>query len=501
MSTNELTIIQDNGKTCSLSFSDSSFAFARHIDTRTRQSSCCSHIWRSSSSLAPSQVPIRNVVVASLSDGVVEVSYLDRKAENTRLVMTHISGRVGDKDSIRAKEWCEAIMSLAYKSGNPPKNVKVIINPHGGRGNARSIFTKKVEPILRAAGCTLDVTYTTRPNHALDMAQNLGLDFDALVVVSGDGLIHEVMNGFSKHAQPEKAFSIPIAPVPAGSGNGLSLNLLGLRDGLDPCAAALNVLKGRPMKVDLFSFTQGNQKRISFMSQTIGLMADIDIETEHLRWMGDIRFVYGYLRGVITRRTCKMELSMKVVEQDKSRMVDALHARRASASKGIPVSLPSFEPSGDDKLPENTVSSDGDWIKFDRPLLWMYAGKGPFVSRSLMQFPVSHPDDGLIDISIQEPVRVLLRSVGRKFLISAMDGAEGGRAYWFNSNFYVKASAYRAKPLSGHGGVLMVDGEAFPLEEFRVGVLQRMGTLLSPHPHYAPNFTVMDAKGTIMEEP
>lgn len=54
---------------------------------------------------------------------------------------------------------------------------------------------------------------------------------------------------------------------------------------------------GRPMKVDLFSFTQGNQKRISFMSQTVGLMADVDIETEHLRWMGDLRFIWGFLRG------------------------------------------------------------------------------------------------------------------------------------------------------------------------------------------------------------
>lgn len=72
----------------------------------------------------------------------------------------------------------------------------------------------------------------------------MDLTYDALVVVSGDGLIHEVMNGLAKHATPEKAFSIPIAPIPAGSGNGLSLNILGLRDGLDPCAAALNVIKG-----------------------------------------------------------------------------------------------------------------------------------------------------------------------------------------------------------------------------------------------------------------
>lgn len=70
------------------------------------------------------------------------------------------------------------------------------------------------------------------------------LTYDALVVVSGDGLVHEALNGLAKHATPEKAFAIPVAPIPAGSGNGLSLNILGLDDGLDPCAATLNVLKG-----------------------------------------------------------------------------------------------------------------------------------------------------------------------------------------------------------------------------------------------------------------
>jgi len=33
------------------------------------------------------------------------------------------------------------------------------------------------------------------------------------------------------------------------------------------------------------------------MSVSMGLMADLDINTEHLRWMGSPRFVYGFLRG------------------------------------------------------------------------------------------------------------------------------------------------------------------------------------------------------------
>jgi len=54
---------------------------------------------------------------------------------------------------------------------------------------------------------------------------------------------------------------------------------------------------GQPMKVDLFSFTQDHKRSISFMSQSLGLMADLDIGTENLRWMGDTRFMVGLLRG------------------------------------------------------------------------------------------------------------------------------------------------------------------------------------------------------------
>jgi len=54
---------------------------------------------------------------------------------------------------------------------------------------------------------------------------------------------------------------------------------------------------GQPMKVDLFSMIQSGKRSVSFMSQALGLMADLDIGTENLRWMGDTRFIYGLLRG------------------------------------------------------------------------------------------------------------------------------------------------------------------------------------------------------------
>jgi len=51
------------------------------------------------------------------------------------------------------------------------------------------------------------------------------------------------------------------------------------------------------MKADAFSLIQRDKRTISFMSQAMGLMADLDIGTENLRWMGDARFMVGLIRG------------------------------------------------------------------------------------------------------------------------------------------------------------------------------------------------------------
>ena len=69
------------------------------------------------------------------------------------------------------------------------------------------------------------------------------------------------------------------------------------------------------MRLDVSSVTIGDQRIFSYMSQAIGLVADADLGmsilhsillhipthvssgTENLRWMGDIRFVLGYVAG------------------------------------------------------------------------------------------------------------------------------------------------------------------------------------------------------------
>jgi sphingosine kinase len=141
----------------------------------------------------------------------------------------------------------------------------------------------------------------------------------------------------------------------------------------------------------------------------------------------------------------------------------------------------------------------------------------------LMQFPVSAPNDGLIDVVAQELVRVrgLLRAAphrsrartaeprrdapghgrrrarrrvldahGAPRAVRAARAADGPR-----QQRYFKAHAYRLTP--EHPGALVrlaVDGEAFAFDALTVEVHPGLGRVLSPHGRFAPHFTHRPAR-------
>lgn len=156
------------------------------------------------------------------------------------------------------------------------------------------------------------------------------------------------------------------------------------------------------MKVDLFSFTQDDERSISFMSQSLGLMADLDVGTEHLRWMGDTRFIVGMLRGrtcqmslnrpaylftdtpilVIQFKACPVQISYKAAEKDKRKMAESASAHRNAVAKDTSASAAEGDTA--ETLPPlrfQPGSSGEGWTTIDEPLLYVYAGKGPFVGR------------------------------------------------------------------------------------------------------------------------
>lgn len=88
----------------------------------------------------------------------------------------------------------------------------------------------------------------------------------------------------------DAARRIPIAHVPGGSGNGLA-HSCGLRDA---ATAAFSICKGVFSPMDVASVLQPPASRQYIMlSVAYGSLANLDINTERFRWLGDLRFTLG----------------------------------------------------------------------------------------------------------------------------------------------------------------------------------------------------------------
>lgn len=246
------------------------------------------------------------------------------------------------------------VLDLAYPAPiQRRKRAWVLVNPHAGPGGADKIFEKKVRPIFEAARMPLTVVRTTYSGEAVTLAQDLDIsEYDIAIPCSGDGLPHEVFNGLSKRPDARKALSkLAVCHIPCGSGNAMSCNLYGTHR---PSLAALAIVKGVPTKLDLCSVTlQDGERLTSFLSQAYGLIADLDITTEHLRWMGAARFTYGFLTLAIRKKTYPCDVAMKVEVGGK----EEIRGHYARGVRGAESEVGNGEASGDG---EEGGSNDGE---------------------------------------------------------------------------------------------------------------------------------------------
>lgn len=116
-----------------------------------------------------------------------------------------------------------------------------IINPCSGRGYGNKAWediksqAAKLLPDLEAA-------YTKGPGHAALLAREaVERGMDVIIIVGGDGTIHEAVNGVT-------GYNILLGIIPAGTGNDLA-KVLGIP--LDLFKALNIILKGKRKRIDL----------------------------------------------------------------------------------------------------------------------------------------------------------------------------------------------------------------------------------------------------------
>lgn len=139
--------------------------------------------------------------------------------------------------------------------------------------------------------------------HAYDIVntQIKSGDYDGIVTVSGDGLIHEVVNGLYRRPDYLQLMAtLSLGFIPGGSANGLVKAVLtqaGEEYGV--MNAAYLIAKGRSMRMDLTEIEAEYQKDkiYSFLSTFWGVLADCDINSEVIRCVGSARFtIWGKLK-------------------------------------------------------------------------------------------------------------------------------------------------------------------------------------------------------------
>lgn len=121
---------------------------------------------------------------------------------------------------------------------------------------------------------------------------------------------------WQKREDAKKALNkIAVSHIPCGSGNAMALNLYGSNDA---GVAALGVIKGVVTPLDLVSITHGSTRTISFLSQAVGIIAESDLATEHLRWMGSTRFEVGLFARILRSKCYPCDIAVKVEIEDKN---------------------------------------------------------------------------------------------------------------------------------------------------------------------------------------
>ena len=360
------------------------------------------------------------------------------------------------KSSRVLKEYCFTCTSLAERSqwqqvinnvliGQPidavnrPRNLQVIVNPVSGKKQAAQIFAR-VRSLFDNSYLKYSVKQTSSGRDIQDFIRNLDLtQVDGLVVVGGDGTVHDTIAALMNRPDWEKAIHLPLGIIPGGTGNGLSKSLLEFsRESYDPLNAAFLIAKGKQQSLDLAAIEQNNKKYYSCLSLAWGLISDADIESEKFKFLGSLRFdLYG-LFLIFLMRTYKGKFSF------------------------IP------HPDCDRNLQKTTTN--GEWQTIEDDFIFLWAMNAPWAAHDMNVAPYARLNDGAID------VLVMRKGTSRWELLQALLLCGKGKHLNLPHLEYYKVSSFCLEPLTKKG-ILVVDGELVDYSSVEMQIMPSMACI------------------------
>nr|XP_025959683.1 sphingosine kinase 1 [Dromaius novaehollandiae] len=378
---------------------------------------------------------------------------------------------------------------LSYGLLPRPCRALVLLNPLSGPGLALKDFQALVQPMLAEADVASTVFVTERAQHAHEKVRDEDLSqWDTLVVMSGDGLLHEVVNGLMERRDWEAALEKPLCILPGGSGNALaaSINHYAGNDHatkqelLTNCAFIL--CKGLHTQMDLVSLSTASGKRLfSFLSFGWGFISDVDIASEKYRKLGNARFTVGTIQHLARLQIYQGRLSYLPADAAAGPERDDPPSPNGPAGRV----LPPAETEAPGARAEGALPEDSLLVPLHRPVpahwtvvpeeefVFVYAIYQSHLASDLLMAPAARLHDGRIHLFF------LKAGVSRVMLLKLFLAMEKGTHLDLRCPHlrYVPVRAFRLEPRTS-AGIMTVDGEALACEPVQGQMHSRLCRIL-----------------------
>ena len=180
------------------------------------------------------------------------------------------------------------------------KKVLIIYNPVSGTKSNKAIISQLLN-YYKLNNINYFLLKTEYKNHAKEFCANNSLaEYDDLIVCGGDGTFNEVINGVVIN----KNKKIPrLGFLPGGTGNSFMHDI----NAVDPNKAISKIIKNNSDTLDILKLTYNNKTIYSFNIVGWGLVTDILILAEKMRFLKSIRYNVASLFYILTAKGKKIK--------------------------------------------------------------------------------------------------------------------------------------------------------------------------------------------------
>ena len=180
------------------------------------------------------------------------------------------------------------------------KKVLIIYNPISGTKSNKAMISQLLN-YYKLNNINYFLLKTEYKNHAKEFCANNSLaEYDDLIVCGGDGTFNEVINGVvinKNKKNPRLGF------LPGGTGNSFMHDL----NAVDPNKAINKIIKNNSDTLDILKLTYNNKTIYSFNIVGWGLVTDILILAEKMRFLKSIRYNVASLFYILTAKGKKIK--------------------------------------------------------------------------------------------------------------------------------------------------------------------------------------------------